>query len=74
MVLVSHLFCMVLDHFMSMVTPSLQKKRSPMANCLVGSNDLVECGKRLETLKNEKNVTILQILYGYINNLDKSLC
>ena len=56
-VVVSCLFCSVFDHLIKMVTPCSEKKRSPRASCLVGSNDLTECGSKLETLRKEKNAT-----------------
>ena len=55
-VVICFLFCKVFDHLTIIVQNSLEKIRSPLVRCLVGSNCFAECGRMFESLKNEKNV------------------
>ena len=61
-----------------MVAPCSEKKRSSIANCLVGSNVLTECRRRLDTLKKEKNATKYTALYmtgcGKVSQTEIKLC
>ena len=52
----SDLICKVLDHLISNVAPWLENNMSPLANCLVGSKEPTVRGKRLESLRRNKQL------------------
>ena len=53
--LAAFLACMVLVQVMRIWAPGGAKNTSARANCLVGSNEVMEWGTKLEILRKEKN-------------------
>ena len=49
--------CKVLDHSIKRVAPSVVKRMSPLASCLIESNDPTVCGSTLDSLRKEKYAT-----------------
>ena len=53
-ILIESLFCMVFVHLIKRWIPGVAKKTSPLVICSKGEKARIECGTKLEILKNEK--------------------